>query len=195
MTASSYKVGTIGKQIEVLTDVLTSQKIENQRKMDNLSKKKGTRNDIAVLAEEIEEQNLRLLGLTKIQGTLESVIGQAKTFMERVTTRSEEFGISPLTAAYNVEPFVLSDEDSYVLVVNGAKAEVSQAVVMRRLLTPRVHVTSSVEADYMLFGVNGIVAAGHPLVSTAYATRIDRWGAHWTLIKSLDEAPEGYVAG
>ncbi len=136
-------------------------------------------------AKEAVERVTRLNTLTTAKSALQAAAAKAKAFADRVSAVSPETGSSPLTTAYSIEPLATKSQHRRVLLLGGATAEANQVVVTRRLLAPRVHVSTSVEAHYLLLDDDGVVAAGRSSASAAYAARITRWGAGWSRIQGL----------
>ncbi|MFT3943041.1 MAG: hypothetical protein QM705_04355 [Ancrocorticia sp.] len=182
------------QEIEGSVTQVANEMAECQQSRDHLSRDGNKSQNVKILEDQIDEHQWVQSYLAEVRNQLEAVLFQVKSFIERITTRSEKADMSPLTAAYSAEQFVVTAENSYVLVINGVSAETSQATVTRRLLAPRVHINCSVEADYLLFGNQGIVAAGHPLDSKAYVAILASKGAEWKSIEVLGEAQsEGQI--
>ncbi len=118
-------------------------------------------------------------GLETAQINLEAAIARTNEFANRIGTVSKETGLSPLVAAYHVEPLADLKDGAYVLVLGDATAESNQVTVTRRLLFPRLHITATVEAHYFLLNGGGIIAAGHPSVSRAYTTNLGKSNSEW----------------
>ncbi len=124
-----------------------------------------------VRAEKARKQMSILADLQGQRTRLGAVVLKARAFTERVTTVSEGTGESPLTAAYAIEPLSSGGADVWVLVLGPAKTETYQMVVSRRILSPRLHVSTGVEVDYVLLKGPGVCAAGHATASAAYWER------------------------
>ncbi len=121
----------------------------------------------------------RLQVLEESQTDLTAVVQKLRAFSERITKVSAAGEDSPLTAALSVEPLSSGTGNLYVLVVGGAKAETYQVVVKRRILAPRLQVSTAIEVDYLLVRGEQLVAAGHATASAAYRGKISASGATW----------------
>lgn len=154
-------------------------------KAADAAKSEDERQAANLKAEEAAQRLTKLNTLTTAKTALQAAVAKAKAFADRVSTAPAETGVSPLASAYSVEPLAAKDADRYVLLLGGATAEANQVVVTRRLLAPRLHVSTSVEAHYLLLGDDGVIAGGRSSASAAYAAKITRSGADWVKIERL----------
>ena len=145
------------------------------------------RRDARVAADAATKRQERLDALKLAKTNLEAAAGKAKAFADRVSTVSADTGASPLTSAYSVEPLATAKSDRCILLLGGARAEANQVVVTRRILAPRLHVSTSLEVQYLLFDDTQILAAGRSTGSAAYAAKITHTSADWVRIKALGD--------
>lgn len=143
------------------------------------------RRDAEVRAEKARQQVALLADLQEHRTRLGAVLLKVRAFTERVTTVSATTGDSPLTAAYAIEPLTSDGADSWVLVLGPAKTETYQMVISRRILAPRLHVSTGVEVDYVLVKGAEVHAAGHETASAAYWGKVKASGAEWKTTPAL----------
>lgn len=101
---------------------------------------------------------------------------------------------NPPTPADATKPVTETRSTPHVLLLGGAKAEANQVVVTRRILAPRVHISTSVEAQYLLVQGTSVLAAGHLTDSAAYTTKLAYEQQAWLKIPAL-RPDERTVAG
>lgn len=140
----------------------------------------------AVRAEKARKQMSILADLQGQRTRLGAAVLKVRAFTERVTTVSAGTGDSPLAAAYAIEPLASGGADVWVLVLGPAKTETYQMVVSRRILAPRLHVSTGVEVDYVLLKGPEICAAGHATASAAYWGKVKSSGAEWKTTPALN---------
>lgn len=164
--------------LERLT-ILDVQAAEADARLDGMIKSLG----------EAAGQKEELGNLHDARNALLAVMTKARTFAERVTKVAEATGDSLLAVALSVEQLCEPDNASAVLVVGGARAETNQLLITRRIFSPRLQVSTTVEVDYALLADGRILASGHVGDSVSYFAKITPRGAQWTEVKPLKGSP------
>lgn len=170
--------------LERLT-ILDVQAAEVDARLDGMIKSLG----------EAAGQKEELGKLHDARNALLAVTTKARAFAERVTEVPEPTGDSLLAVALSVEHLCEPDNASAVLVVGGARAETNQLLITRRIFSPRLQVSTTVEVDYALLADARILASGHVGDSVSYFAKITPRGAQWTEVKPLRGNPIGPTPG
>ncbi len=111
---------------------------------------------------------------------LEATVGKVKAFADRVSAPAPDKGPSALMAAYAIEPVSQAGDNPWVLVIGPAKAETYQMMVSRRLFSPRLHISTGVEVDYVLLHGARVRRAGHATASAAYSAKLKGNKPDWS---------------
>ena len=125
--------------------------------------------------------DLDRLGLLQAARTrLTAVVQKTRAFADRITAAPAGTQDSPLAVALSVEPLSAGRDLPMVLAVGAGTAETHQMVVKRRLLAPRIQVSTSVAVDFFLVKGDEVLAAGHHRAGSSVHARITRSGSTWT---------------
>ncbi len=112
---------------------------------------------------------------------LTATVAKVKAFADRVSApAADKVGPSALMAGYAIEPVSQADDNQWVLVIGPARAETFQMVVTRRLLSPRLHISTGVEVDYVLLHGARVRRAGHATSSAAYTAKLKGNKPDWS---------------
>ncbi|MBM6402281.1 hypothetical protein [Phycicoccus sonneratiae] len=137
------------------------------------------------VAAQAEQDVATLAALGNARTRLAAVVAKVRAFADRVGTASAGAGPSALAAAYAIEPLGRAGTGAWVLVVGPARAETHQVVVTRRLFSPRLHLSTGVEVDYVLLQGDTVRRADHATASAAFSAKLKGNAPDWSRRPSL----------